>query len=56
MRFITPFLALFAVVATAQQNAINIPPGGLQVTAGVPTTITWSDPSRYAQFFWIKVL
>jgi len=46
MRFVAPFLALFAVVATAQQNAINIPLGGLQVAANIPTTITWSNPSR----------
>jgi hypothetical protein len=44
MKFIAPFLALVAA-ALAQNNAINIPAGGLQVTAGQPFTITWSDPS-----------
>jgi hypothetical protein len=45
MHFVAPFVALFAAVAFAAQNAINIPPGGLIITANVPTTITWSDPS-----------
>jgi hypothetical protein len=44
MKFIAPFLALVAA-AFAQNNAINIPAGGLQVTAGQSFTITWTDPS-----------
>ena len=44
MKFIAPLLALAATVL-AQNNAINIPNGGLQVIAGQPLTITWTDPS-----------
>lgn len=44
MKYIAPFFALVAAVL-AQNNAINIPAGGLQVTAGQPITITWTDPS-----------
>lgn len=47
MRFWTSALALFAAAVSAQQNAINIPTGQstLEVTAGQPTTITWTNPS-----------
>lgn len=44
MKCITSLLA-FAAAVFAQQNAINIPNGGFQVTAGQPFTITWNDPS-----------
>jgi hypothetical protein len=47
MRFFTAAVALFASLALAQQNAINIPAGQstLDITAGSPQTITWSNPS-----------
>jgi hypothetical protein len=45
MRFWTYAVALFASLALAQQNAINIPGSALDVTAGQPTTITWQNPS-----------
>lgn len=45
MRFWTCAVALFASLALAQQNAINIPGSALDVTAGQPTTITWQNPS-----------
>ncbi|RMZ84873.1 hypothetical protein DV738_g252, partial [Chaetothyriales sp. CBS 135597] len=48
MRFFTTALALFASAALAQlNNAINVPEGQstLDVTAGQPVTITWSNPS-----------
>lgn len=46
MRFFAPLLAFLVAVVTAQQNnAINIPNGGLNPVAGQPFTITWSNPS-----------
>jgi len=45
MKYIAPLLALVAAVLAQKNNAINIPVGGLQVTAGQPITITWTDPS-----------
>lgn len=45
MRLVAPVLAALAAIAYAQQNAINVPLGGLQIYAGKPNTITWSDPS-----------
>ena len=45
MHFLACVLALFVALATAQQNAINVPPGGLQVAANTPVTLTWTNPS-----------
>jgi hypothetical protein len=48
MRFLLATLAaLCAAVASAQNNAISIPAGQstLDVTAGDPLTIQWTDPS-----------
>src|SRR5271154_5502198 len=41
------FIYLLAILqkAIAQENIIDVPPGGLVVTAGQPFTITWSNPS-----------
>lgn len=46
MRFVLLLLPLLAAVVAAQQNAINVPSGGLQIVANDPVTITWSDPSE----------
>lgn len=53
MRFFAPLLAAFAAVAVAQQqNAINIPPEGLQVSADQPVwrpmlhLLFWTDIHR----------
>ena len=45
MRFVSLLLPLLVAGVTAQQNAINVPAGGLQIVANRPVTITWSDPS-----------
>ena len=45
MRFIGPVLALLVAAVTAQQNAIDIPTGGLDIVANKPLTITWTNPS-----------
>lgn len=48
MRFVYAIAtALLAAVATAQNNAISIPEGSstLQVTAGQPLVIDWTNPS-----------
>jgi hypothetical protein len=48
MRFASTLVAaLCAVVASAQNNAISIPEGQttLDVTAGQPLTIVWTNPS-----------
>jgi hypothetical protein len=48
MRFITTAVAaLCAAVVAAQNNAISVPAGQstLDVTAGQPLTLEWTDPS-----------
>lgn len=47
MRFTLATIALYAALVFGQENAINIPSGEstLDVTAGEPTTITWTNPS-----------
>ena len=34
-------LSAFVLLATAADNAFNVPPGGYKFTAGLPTTLTW---------------
>ncbi|KIV95641.1 hypothetical protein PV10_03268 [Exophiala mesophila] len=49
MKFLSIVAALFAATVTAQlNNAISIPEGSstLDVTAGEPLTIEWTNPSR----------
>lgn len=48
MKFLTIAATLFAAVVTAQNNnAIAVPEGSstLDVTAGEPLTLDWSNPS-----------
>lgn len=47
MRFSLATIAFYAALVLGQENAINIPSGEstLDVTAGQPTTITWTNPS-----------
>merc|ERR1712230_6367 len=47
MRFSLATISFYAALVLGQENAINIPSGEstLDVTAGQPTTITWTNPS-----------
>jgi hypothetical protein len=47
MRFSVLLFSAFSAYAVAQSasgpNAFNVPPGGYQLTAGQPVTLTWSN-------------